>query len=230
MGGPGDGHRGAPTAGLRLPRDAPPGQDAADDPDLALRAASARGAGRGRICRGGPAQRFPRAEGFRPRPRPGRRRDGEVAPDSVALRRISPLPRTNTSSSSRRSTRISATSSSGSSNCRGPKGRISRNTGHGSGRAASELHSEGQAREKLLNNLAVACGENGPHQMRDLSDAALSRAEPPRPALRHDVSRRQLFATEGSSTASSSTPWGTRARWSASTRGGGLSSRTCRSA
>lgn len=38
-------------------------------------------------------------------------------------------------------------------------------------RATSELRSEREAREKLLNNLAVACGRNGPHQMRGLSEA-----------------------------------------------------------
>jgi hypothetical protein len=37
-------------------------------------------------------------------------------------------------------------------------------------RATSELRTEKEAREKLLNNIAVACGENGPHQMRNLSE------------------------------------------------------------
>jgi hypothetical protein len=38
-------------------------------------------------------------------------------------------------------------------------------------RATSELRTEKEAREKLLNNIAVACGPNGPHQMRNLSEA-----------------------------------------------------------
>ncbi|QDV37414.1 protein DpdH [Tautonia plasticadhaerens] len=37
-------------------------------------------------------------------------------------------------------------------------------------RATSELRTEREAREKLLNNLAVACGPNGPHQMRNLDE------------------------------------------------------------
>ena len=37
-------------------------------------------------------------------------------------------------------------------------------------RATSELRSEKEAREKLLNNLAVACGVNGPHKMQGLTE------------------------------------------------------------
>jgi hypothetical protein len=37
-------------------------------------------------------------------------------------------------------------------------------------RAASELRTDKEAREKLLNNLAVACGENGPHKMQRLNE------------------------------------------------------------
>ena len=37
-------------------------------------------------------------------------------------------------------------------------------------RATGELRSEKEAREKLLNNLAVACGVNGPHKMQGLNE------------------------------------------------------------
>jgi hypothetical protein len=37
-------------------------------------------------------------------------------------------------------------------------------------RVATELRTEKEAREKLLNNLAVACGVNGPHGMRNLNE------------------------------------------------------------
>jgi hypothetical protein len=38
------------------------------------------------------------------------------------------------------------------------------------GRARGELRSEKEGREKLLNNLAVACGQNGPHKMQGLTE------------------------------------------------------------
>lgn len=37
-------------------------------------------------------------------------------------------------------------------------------------RATSELRSEKEAREKILNNLAVACGPNGPHKLQGLTE------------------------------------------------------------
>ncbi len=63
-------------------------------------------------------------------------------------------------------------------------------------RATSELRSEKEAREKLLNNLAVACGPNGPHKMQGLTEVQADLAQQ-LPNLLYDPFFREALLHDG---------------------------------
>ncbi len=63
-------------------------------------------------------------------------------------------------------------------------------------RATSELRTEKEAREKLLNNLAVACGPNGPHKMHGLTEVQSGLAEQ-LPNLLYDPFFREALLQDG---------------------------------